>query len=362
MDILYYKNVDPLSVDYYGILELCRDCDAEHIRKAFRRLAINLHPERDRDADPCNLDAENRRALFALVAEAYDVLSKPLFKSVYDEFGAKGLREGTTDSKTGKRVKPYVYHGEPLRTYREFFGTDNPYVDLLDNLKVPDEENTTVIPKRKAEPVIEPLELTLSELFFGGIKKKCYDGKMLSIAIMPGLPTHTRIVFPDFVDGDPSMENADLIFVTTEEKHETFRRDDANLIMRVRITLKEALCGTTLTINTIDDRVLRIPITSIVRPRDTKTILGEGMPLVEDPQRRGHLVLAFEIEFPETNLTPASRGLIARALDLDREARRTEDRRQKSNLRRMVMAGKVYERKEICKQKMKYEDLEECDE
>ncbi|CAB0030358.1 unnamed protein product [Trichogramma brassicae] len=242
---------------------MCRLCFS------FRRLAINLHPERDRDADPCNLDAENRRALFALVAEAYDVLSNSDFKSVYDEFGGKGLREGAIDSKTGKRIKPYVYHGEPLRTYREFFGTDNPYVDLLENFKVPYEDNTTVIPKRKAYPVIESLELTLEEVFFGGIKKKCYDEKMLSITIMPGLPTETRIVFPDFVDSGPSLKNADLIFVTRDAKHKTFKRDGKDLFMRVRITLKEALCGKTLTIDTIEGRVLRIPITSIAsRPED----------------------------------------------------------------------------------------------
>ena len=58
---------------------------------------------------------------------------------------------------------------------------------------------------------------------------------------------------------------ADIIFVTEDEPHETFERDGSNLRMTVKISLKDALTGTIVTVNTIDDRTLRIPITTVIR-------------------------------------------------------------------------------------------------
>lgn len=57
---------------------------------------------------------------------------------------------------------------------------------------------------------------------------------------------------------------ADVIFVTEDRPHETFRREGSDLHMTVDIFLREALTGTVITVNTVDDRTLRIPITSIV--------------------------------------------------------------------------------------------------
>lgn len=57
---------------------------------------------------------------------------------------------------------------------------------------------------------------------------------------------------------------ADVIFVTKDRPHETFWREGSDLYTTIDIFLREALTGTVITLNTIDDRILRIPITSIV--------------------------------------------------------------------------------------------------
>jgi DnaJ-class molecular chaperone len=57
---------------------------------------------------------------------------------------------------------------------------------------------------------------------------------------------------------------ADVIFVTEDKPHEVFRRDGSNLRMTVEVELCEALTGTIVTLNTIDDRILRVPITSVI--------------------------------------------------------------------------------------------------
>lgn len=57
---------------------------------------------------------------------------------------------------------------------------------------------------------------------------------------------------------------ADVIFVTEDKPHETFRREGSNLRMTVDVFLNEALTGIIVTVNTIDDRTLRVPITSVI--------------------------------------------------------------------------------------------------
>lgn len=65
----------------------------------------------------------------------------------------------------------------------------------------------------------------------------------------------------------PSLKHvsaADVIFITEDRPHETFRREGSDLLMTVDIFLREALTGTVVTVNTLDDRTLRIPITSVI--------------------------------------------------------------------------------------------------
>lgn len=57
---------------------------------------------------------------------------------------------------------------------------------------------------------------------------------------------------------------ADIIFVTEDSPHEIFRREGDNLLMTALVSLKDALVGTVITVNTLDDRIIRVPITSIV--------------------------------------------------------------------------------------------------
>ncbi|KAL6423570.1 hypothetical protein ACFW04_010246 [Cataglyphis niger] len=188
------------TIDYYKVLSLERNCNDTEIKEAYRRCAVRYNPTQQK-----NRGAE---AIFALAAEAYDVLSDPFRRTVYDQYGEEGLKNGV--SRPEGFVKPYVFHGEPMQTFSV----------------------------------------------------------------------------------------ADVIFVTEDRPHETFRREGSDLHMTVDIFLREALTGTVITLNTVDDRTLRIPITSIVAPDYTKRILGEGMPFLENPKQRGDLIMKFNIEFP----------------------------------------------------------------
>ncbi|XP_051176609.1 dnaJ homolog subfamily B member 13-like [Leptopilina boulardi] len=335
----------PKCIDYYGVLNLKRDCQLTDVQKAFRRLAIQYNPERQKD--------KSVEVVFGLIAEAYDVLSDPLRRAVYDQYGEKGLKRGVPGPEGC--IQPYVFHGEPLKTYREFFGTTSPYADLLNIVEHPlscfeTSEGRDV--KRKEEPLIKPLLLTLSEVYFGGLKKMKIqrlvligedkattemNEKILTIHIKPGLPSGTKIVFPEEGDQGPTKIPADIIFITEDRPHEIFKRNENNLIMTVNIFLREALTGLSITVNTIDDRILRVPITSVITPNYQKRITGEGLPIVNNPKERGDLLIDFNIEFP-VYMPVESKNYIKKAFKILHDTESTEDTEY---IHRFLLADKI---------------------
>ena len=76
-----------MAADLYAVLGVPKNADADTIKKAYRRLAKDLHP----DKNPGNAKAEEK---FKAVNRAFDVLSDPAKRKLYDEFGEEGLREG----------------------------------------------------------------------------------------------------------------------------------------------------------------------------------------------------------------------------------------------------------------------------
>ncbi|XP_034191882.1 dnaJ homolog subfamily B member 13 isoform X1 [Osmia lignaria lignaria] len=332
----------PRGIDYYGVLSLKKNSDDLEIKAAFRRLAIRYNPIRAKD--------ESLWTIFSLVAEAYDVLSNPFKRAIYDQFGEEGLKNGVPGDEGF--IQPYIYHGEPMRTYREFFGTESPYADLFHVLTQP--SSVLEFPegrglKRKEEPLIKTLYLTLLEVLLGGIKKMKIQRlvlvgddksktvtkeKILTIPIKPGIPTGTRIIFPEEGDQGPTKIPADVIFITEDRPHETFRREGSDLHMTVDIFLREALTGTVVTVNTLDDRTLRIPITSVIAPNYRKYILKEGLPLPENPKDKGNLIITFNIEFP-VYLPVSNKTYIKKAFDTSEDIRNTE------YIHRLILANKM---------------------
>ncbi|XP_069705760.1 dnaJ homolog subfamily B member 13-like [Periplaneta americana] len=334
-----------MGLDYYGILGLNRSCTNLDIKKAFRRLILHYNPERQKE--------ESVRELFTALAGAYDCLSDSFRRAVYDQYGEEGLKRGVPGPQG--YIKPYIYHGDPLRTYREFFGTESPYPDLLDVLidplplySLPEGKGI----KRKEEPLRRTLYLTLSELFHGGIKKlkirkyvltgdfqntTVLKEKLLTVPIKPGLPEGTEMKFIEEGDQGPTIIPADIIFVTEDRPHPLFERDGINLIMERTVTLEEALVGCTVIVQTLDHKTLRVPITEIISPTYEKVIENEGMPTVEDPNIRGNLIIKFKVVFP-TYLPRASKNLIRKAMHL---ARIGGGKGEPEQINKLILADKI---------------------
>lgn len=139
------------------------------------------------------------------------------------------------------------------------------------------------------------------------------ESEILSIDIKPGWKKGTKITFPDKGNEQLNQLPADLVFVIDEKPHDIYKRDSNDLAMSYRVSLAEAIGGSTVNISTLDERNLSINVTEIVSPGFELVVPEEGMPIAKEPGTRGDLKIKFEVKFP-TRLTPDQRAALRRAL------------------------------------------------
>jgi len=113
-----------MGQDYYAVLYLTRSATDADIKKAYRKLALKYHPQKN--SEP------GSDSKFKQVAEAYDILSSSQRRALYDQFGEEGLKNGVPTTKEGVFTKGYTFHGDPERVFKEFFGGDNPFLELYE--------------------------------------------------------------------------------------------------------------------------------------------------------------------------------------------------------------------------------------
>ncbi|XP_035034322.2 dnaJ homolog subfamily B member 13 [Hippoglossus stenolepis] len=312
-----------MDEDYYKALKINKSATAADIKKAYRCLALKFHPNSSKEAGSSDR--------FSQLGEAYDVLSDPRKKATYDRFGEEGLKGGIPPEfgRGGAWSSKYAYHGNPEKTFKHFFGCDNPFaVFSANDVPLQFVGLQPVVVKTQDPPIERDLHLSLDDLFHGCTKKiKIYRNvmneggytssvkdKILSIDVNPGWKEGTRIVFSK--EGDqlgPNSIPADIVFIVQQESHPLFERQDDDLIYKTQISLEMALTGFSVNVQTIDGRLINIPINDIVHPKYRKVVPGEGMPLFQDPSQRGDLIIHFDIQFPE-KLSPDRKHLIKKAL------------------------------------------------
>jgi len=182
--------------------------------------------------------------------------------------------------------------------------------------------------KTQDPPVEHELFVTLEEIASGATKKMKIsrkilnpdnrttrtEDKVLTIDIKPGWKQGTKITFPHEGDQSPTTIPADIIFIIKDKIHPTFRRDGSDLIYTAKITLRDALCGTTINIPTLDpNRVRKLQLTEVIKPTTEKRLTGDGLPIAKQPTNRGDIIVKFDIKFPDT-LTNDQKEIIASTL------------------------------------------------
>jgi len=133
-------------------------------------------------------------------------------------------------------------------------------------------------------------------------KKVSKERKVLEVHIEKGMRNGQKITFSGEADQAPGTVPGDIIFVVQEKEHTVFQRKGNNLIMEKKISLVEALCGFETYIEHLDRRHLHIKTLpgEIIKPNQFKSVQGEGMPTHGNPFVKGQLVILFKIDFPDS--------------------------------------------------------------
>ncbi|VDL95488.1 unnamed protein product [Schistocephalus solidus] len=302
-----------MGADYYYLLAINADATQDEIHKAYRRLALKYHPQRNRGKP----DTYEK---FFWISEAYEVLIDPQLRARYDQYGEEGLKHGAPFQTC--TPEKYAYHGDPYRTFQNYFGGTNPFREFPQEMELEQMENFGRKDGRgqpkKGDPTICDLLLTLEEIYNGSFDRgrtasfplphqvlnKDSDTtelqeKILTIEVLPGWLEGTKVIFANEGNQGPNTIPGDVIFIVKAKKHDTFVRDGHNLIHTAEIPVAQALLGVTLVIKTLDDRILRVAITQVVKEGYVKIVEGEGMPISKTPEKKGDLHIKFKYIFPD---------------------------------------------------------------
>ena len=292
----------PALESYYDALAVARTVDTADIKKAYRKLSLKYHPERF--AGP-KVEAE---ALFDKVSEAYDVLSNPARRAIYDQYGERGLKEGVPDGKGGVKGGKYRFSNNAVEIFTTFFGTSSPFADILAGESEFYGELTGMqlpFAKTKAAPVTAVVEVTLAEVYNGADKTVSYTRKKLGddgvtteeavetqLYVKPGWEAGLVATLEGLGDEGVHVLPGDVEIEMVIADDPLWSRDGTTLLYKHAISLTEALCGKVVEIPTFDGRLISVPVVKIVAPGDMITVPGEGLV-------GGDLVLYFDIAFED---------------------------------------------------------------
>uniref|UniRef100_A0A8K9XSS9 J domain-containing protein n=1 Tax=Oncorhynchus mykiss TaxID=8022 RepID=A0A8K9XSS9_ONCMY len=281
----------PVGKDFYKVLGVESDSNEDEIKKAYRKMALKFHPDKNSAADAADK--------FKEIAEAYEILTDSKKRVIYDQFGEEG---GV--SMAGKENNPhhYSYHGDAHETFSTFFqGSDH-----FDIFFGPDGEEELFNPFNR-------FTFSKGDEVFHGCSNFRTEDKVLNVVVKKGWKEGTKITFPREGDETANSKPADVAFILKDKKHPHYKRDGSNIVYTAKITLKEALCGCTVNVPTLDNRTMPLPCSDVIKPGAIRRLRGEGLPHAKTPTTRGDLVVEFQVAFPD-RIPPQSKEIIKHSL------------------------------------------------
>lgn len=336
--------------DYYTVLGLNKNASQEEIKKAYRKMAMKYHPDRNKDP--------NATEKFKEIGEAYEILSNPEKKEIYDKYGKEGLENNG-----------HMPTGNAADIFKMFFGDDSPFGGIFggnpfgnmfgNNVELPEDigykvnitikevyngctKNITipidiVCPTCKGSKMKSGKSIDICKYcngtgrlvqqrgnmimqtpcpHCGGKGKKINDadkcdkcrGKGIvkknqeyRIPINKGTKSNDRYISPEgnFV---PSGRRGKIVFIFIVSDNENFRisrTNDNNLETSYNVNLIDALIGASINIKHIDDKKYTIKLSKIVNNKQKINVPGLGLPYKNNPNKYGDLIITINLIMPE---------------------------------------------------------------
>ncbi len=269
--------------DFYEILGINKSASPEEIKSAYRKMALKYHPDRNKEPD-----AEEK---FKEINEAYEVLSNSQKKTAYDQYGhaafdpANGGFGGHTYT---NQQGPFTYSWSstggqnPFGADFDFGGFSNPF-DIFEQFFGGGFTN----PKQKSLPRYR-ITISFKEAALGVSKDVQTPEGRKTIKIPAGISDGQQIRFSDFIL---------YIDVTNDNR---FAREGNDLYINENITLKQAIIGDTIEVQTLEEPI-KLKIKSGTQPNTLVRVKGKGIADVHG-RGKGDLYIRLVVKIP-TSLT-----------------------------------------------------------
>jgi molecular chaperone DnaJ len=339
--------------DFYELLGVAKGCGSEDLKKAYRKLAMQWHPDRN----PGDKAAEQK---FKDISEAYDVLKDDQKRAAYDRFGHAAFENGRGggpgdfgfaagfadifdemfgDFMGGRRGQQSATRGNDLR-YNMEIGLEEAYKGKQSSIRVPTltacESCSGTGAESGSKPVTCPtchghgrvraqqgfftIERTCPTCHGGGrvIENPCRvcagqgrtrREKTLSVSIPAGVEDGNRIRLSG--EGEAGVRGGapgDLYIFLSVKPHRFFQRDGADIQCRVPIDITTAALGGTVEVPSIDGTRAKLTIPAGAQTGRQFRLKGKGMSVLRSPSR-GDMYIEVTVETP-VNLTKRQQELL----------------------------------------------------
>ena len=264
-------------MDYYTILGVSKNASAAEIKTAYRKKALEWHPDRNKSPE-----ANDK---FKEINKAFEVLSDPKKKQMYDQLGHDAFERGGMPgaapggSYGGYQQGPFSYtyttnmgdfgdFSDPFEIFEQFFGFRSPFGG-----------------QRAARRPVYQLQLTFNEAVKGVEKKVKIGNENKTVKVPAGVDEGMRIRFTDF----------DLVVSVLPDR--TFRREGQDIYVEKKIAFPLAVLGGEVEVPTLDGTV-KLRVRPGTKSETVVRLRGQGVVYPNSTQKGDEYVI-FKIDVPE---------------------------------------------------------------
>lgn len=271
--------------NFYETLEIPKNATDAQIKAAYRKLALKWHPDKNKSSDAGEK--------FKTINQAYETLSDPKKKQMYDQYGHDAYtRQGATSQGNpnagyGGQQGPFQYTytsngGNPFEGFDFGGGSVDPF-DIFESFF--GFQGGRPGGRQQARRQIYQIEIGFMEAVKGVTKEVGINGKNKTIKIPAGVDNGNRIRFADF----------DLQIAVRPDKN--FKREGQDLIVEQNLSFSRAILGGEIDVPTIDGS-LKVKVKSGTQPNSMLRLKGKGVPY-PNSSRVGDQYIVFKIKIPD---------------------------------------------------------------
>ena len=286
--------------DYYKSLGVDRKASTDEIKRAYRKLAMQYHPDRN----PGDKHAEER---FKEINEAYQVLSDSQKRARYDQLGDSYSHWQRTGAPGNFNWDQWKTGGAQQVDINDLFG-EGVFSDFFRSIFGGMAGENPRGRARAPHQYTQPVTITLREAYSGTTRLLQGQDRRVEVKLPAGARNGTKVRIPGGGPIGPDGQPTDLYLMLDVVPDPAFEREGDNLHTQVTIDVFTAILGGEVKVDTLGGRII-LTIPPGTQPEQVFRVGGRGMPKLKSPQVKGDLYVRVKVQIPK-QLTEKQRSLL----------------------------------------------------